>query len=173
MYMTCQRSGWEMCCDWSGSLASGATKLRTCGAPPDTQPNTNTHTQFNKCLWVCVDVVNKRNAIPCLHWLNPSRWCPHRWMKMEPSSEVDRRAPHKIRDALYALCPAEPIKPEIHATKEMRITSHIKEDHSSFLLQKGRYFLCRWQTCKYSTDLLEQRKTETLKYVITTVKIKI
>lgn len=120
MYMTCQRSGWEKCCDWSGSLVSGATKLRTCGAPPDTQPNTHTHTHFNKCLWLCVDVLNEEKAVPCLHWVNPSRWCPRRWMQMEPSSEADRRAPHKIRDALYAPCPAEPIKPEIHATREIK-----------------------------------------------------
>lgn len=49
---------------------------------------------------------------------------------MEPSSEADRRAPHKIRDALYAPCPAEPIKPEIHATREKKKRIKVKKKMS-------------------------------------------
>lgn len=67
-----------------------------------------------------VNVLNVVSPIPCPHWVNLSRWCPHRWMQMEPSSEADRRAPHKIRDALYALCLTEPITPEIHATNKLK-----------------------------------------------------
>lgn len=82
---------------------------------------TNIHTEpfddlINVC-WKCINALNGGYAVPCPRSVNPSRWCPHRWMQMEPSSEVDRKAPHKIHDALYAQCLTEPTTPEKHATK--------------------------------------------------------